>query len=48
MKAWEYFWTVSLVVSAAAFAGITLVVSVRGFRDLRTMFARLRGQRENE
>lgn len=48
MKAWEYFWTASLVISAVAFAGITAIVSVRGFRDLRMMFAKLRGQRENE
>lgn len=46
MKAWEYFWTVSLVISGIAFACITAIVSVRGFRDLRTMFERLREQRE--
>jgi len=44
MKAWEYFWTVSLLISAAAFAGITVIVSLRGFRDLKTMFAKLREQ----
>ena len=48
MKAWEYFWTASLVISGVAFAGITAIVSVRGFRDLRMMFARLREQREKQ
>ena len=48
MKAWEYFWTVSLVISGAAFAGITAIVSVRGFRDLRVRFEKLREQRERQ
>jgi len=52
MRAWELFWAVSLVISGVAFAGITVVVAVRGFADLREMFAHLRepacaGRRRN-
>ena len=46
MNAWGYFWTASLVISGIAFAAITAIVSARGFRDLKTMFARLREQRD--
>jgi hypothetical protein len=44
MRAWEMFWTVSLIVSGIAFAVITAIVSVRGFGDLREMFRNLRRQ----
>ncbi|HXZ19981.1 MAG TPA: hypothetical protein VEG63_08525 [Candidatus Acidoferrales bacterium] len=45
MRAWELFWAAGLVISGAAFAGITVVVAVRGFSDLRDMFAHLRERR---
>ena len=48
MKAWEYFWTASLVISGIAFACITAIVSMRGFRDLRVMFEKLRQQKGRE
>jgi hypothetical protein len=41
MKYWELFWTVFLLVSGFSFAFITLVVTVKGFRDLLGMFHRL-------
>jgi hypothetical protein len=41
MNAWMYFWAVWLVISGAAFAIITLIVAVKGFQDLRSMFAGL-------
>lgn len=47
MRAWEIFWTVSLLVSAVSFAAITAVVSARGFGDLRDMFSSLRRQGES-
>jgi hypothetical protein len=40
-----YFWTAWLIVAGVAFAGITLVVAVRGFHDLRAMFAGLKQNR---
>lgn len=46
MTGWLLFWTVSLVVSGACFAGITGIVTVRGFRDLRDLFISLRRQRD--
>lgn len=45
MRGWELFWAVSLVIAGVAFAGITVVVAVRGFGDLREMFAHLRERR---
>jgi hypothetical protein len=45
MQYWELFWTVFLLVSGFSFAFITLVVTVKGFRDLLDMFHRLSQQR---
>ena len=44
MNAWYYFWMANFVVSGSAFAIITLIVLVRGLRDLREMFAGLRAE----
>jgi hypothetical protein len=44
MRFWQLFWTISLVVAGSSFAFITLVVSVRGGRDLRQMFRDLSKQ----
>lgn len=44
MNAWYYFWIANFVVSGSAFAIITLIVLVRGLRDLREMFAGLRAE----
>ena len=41
MSAWLAFWETSLVISAVAFAFISVVVAVRGFSDLRQMMAGL-------
>jgi hypothetical protein len=48
MNAWLDFWAVWLVISGAAFAGITLVVAVKGFRDLRAMFVGLSAKKRVE
>ena len=45
MGFWYYFWTANFLVAGSAFVIITLVVVVRGSKDLREMFARLK---ENE
>lgn len=42
MQPWETFWTIWLLFSGAAFATITLVVSVRGFGDVRRMLSGLK------
>ncbi len=46
MNAWICFWAVWLVISGAAFAIITLIVAVKGFQDLRAMFAGLSGEKK--
>jgi hypothetical protein len=48
MRYWQAFWTASLLVAGASFAGITAVVTVRGFRDLGDLFSRLRRQRDDQ
>jgi len=48
MRYWQMFWMISLVVAGASFALITLVVTVRGIRDLREMFRRLGEQQEGQ
>jgi hypothetical protein len=40
-----YFWTAWLILAGVAFAAITLVVAVKGFHDLRAMFAGLKQNR---
>ncbi len=42
MNGWYIFWLVNFIVAGSAFAVITLIVLVRGIRDLRDMFANLR------
>jgi hypothetical protein len=44
MNLWLVFWTLMLVVAGGSFAAITLVVTVRGVRDLRQWFASLSRQ----
>jgi len=44
MNLWLIFWTLMLVVAGGSFAGITLVVTMRGSRDLRQWFASLSRQ----
>ena len=44
MRFWQLFWTISLLVAGTSFAFITLIVSLRGGRDLRQMFRDLSKQ----
>lgn len=46
MSGWQYFWAVSLLISGVSFAGITVVVAIRGIQDLRQMLGHLREQKE--
>lgn len=46
MNGWYYFWMANFMVAGSAFAVITLIVLVRGLRDLREMFANLRAEAE--
>jgi len=44
MRAWEIFWTLSLIVAGGAFAFVTIVVIVKGGPDLREMLRQLRSR----
>lgn len=46
MNAWRIFWEACLILAGATFAGITVIVAVRGFGDLREMFANLGRQKK--
>jgi hypothetical protein len=48
MNLWLIFWTLMLVVAGGSFAAITLVVTVRGVRDLRQWFASLSRQNADQ
>jgi len=48
MRAWQTFWSVSLVVAGGSFTLITVVVAIKGFQDLRDLFRRLRRQQDEE
>ena len=44
MHNWYLFWMANFILAGSAFAIITLIVMVRGLRDLREMFAGLRAE----
>jgi len=48
MVYWYWFWTGCFVVSGGAFVIIALIVWVRGVQDLRTMFRKLREDRDDQ
>ncbi len=45
-NSWLLFWTISLLIAGASFAFISVVVAIRGFKDLREMFSRLDQQND--
>jgi hypothetical protein len=48
MNLWLFFWTLMLVVAGGSFATITVVVTMRGLRDLRQWFATLSRQNSDQ
>ena len=44
MHAWQMFWTIWLLFSGAGFALITVVVTLKGFGDVRRMLSGLKSQ----
>jgi len=44
VRFWQLFWTISLVVAGSSFAFITLMVTIKGGKDLRQMFKDLSEQ----
>lgn len=48
MNYWLVFWAVSLLTAGISFAVITGIVTVKGYKDLRTMFSRLTEQKRED
>ena len=48
MNFWQLFWTISLLVAGASFAFITLIVTVKGVKDLRQWFSNLSKQNQQQ
>jgi hypothetical protein len=48
MRFWQVFWTASVLISGVSFAFVTVVVTLRGWKDLREMFARLLEQQQDD
>jgi len=46
MHGWQIFWTIWLIVAGAAFAGITVVVTLKGFGDVRRMLSGIKSRDE--
>ncbi len=48
MHFWQTFWTIGVVVAGVSFAFVTVIVTLRGGRDLADMFTRLSEQKKHE
>ena len=44
MNGWQLFWTLWLLFSGAAFTAITIVVTLKGFGDVRRMLSGIQSQ----
>ena len=45
MRYWLFFWTFAALAAGSSFAAITIVVTIKGGRDLRDLFRNLLEQR---
>jgi hypothetical protein len=45
MHGWQIFWTLWLIFAGTAFAAITVVVTLKGFGDVRRMLSGIKGQK---
>jgi hypothetical protein len=48
MEIWQGFWTIALLGSATAFAGITLVVMIKGGKDMKNMLRGLKSHHDDD
>lgn len=48
MHAWQMFWTGWLLISGAAFAAITVVVTLKGFGDVKRMLSGLKDTNDSD
>jgi hypothetical protein len=46
MRYWLFFWTFAALTAGSSFAAITIVVTIKGGRDLRDLFRGLTEQRQ--
>ena len=46
MDSWAIFWSWVLVIGFTMFFGLAVIVSIRGFMDIRTMFKDLRKRQD--
>ncbi len=46
MRYWLFFWTAAALTAGLSFALITIVVTIKGGRDLRELFRALTEQRQ--
>jgi hypothetical protein len=46
MRYWLFFWTFAALTAGSSFAAITIVVAIKGGRDLRELFRGLIAQRQ--
>ncbi len=47
MEIWKLFWTVALLVAGSAFAVITVIVILKGGRDMRAMLRGLKAHHDD-
>ncbi len=48
MQGWQIFWTIWLLFSGAAFAIITIVVTLKGFGDVKRMLSGIKARDNDE
>jgi hypothetical protein len=48
MQAWKMFWTLWLLFSGTAFALITVVVTIKGFGDVKRMLSGMTKQHDQQ
>jgi hypothetical protein len=48
MHIWQLFWALALIVAGVSFAFITVIVTIKGFQDLRVWFRSLNQQNREE
>jgi hypothetical protein len=48
MRFWQIFWTLNIIVAGGSFAIITVIVGIRGVKDLREMLRGLSSKHGDE
>jgi hypothetical protein len=48
MEIWQIIWPVALLVAGAAFAGITIIVTIKGAKDMKNMLSGLKSHHSDD